>query len=421
MLILVNFTFGNFRSFRDERILSMEAVSIKELAESVIRKDKYRLLPVAVMYGANSSGKSNVIKAIAIMRHLILNSVKLNPTDTLPFEPFALDLGSKEKSTFFEIQFLLDDVKYRYGFEYNHIQIVSEWLYENPFKVGTKEHRLFERDKGDFNISKNYFEEGRGKETSTPDNRLFLSLVAQLNGEKSDKILAWFKKCHPLSGIDSRGYENFTWEMFDQHKDGCEQAHQFFHRLNLGFNQLMIEEQPFPEEFLAELPKEIRERMNGRTRIIPKTTHNIYNKETGEIVDMKAFEEEKMESAGTQKVVEMSGPIFDTLNDGGVLVIDELDAKLHVMLTRSIVSLFMDPETNFKGAQLIFATHDTHLLNTKYLRRDQIWFTEKDRTEASDLYSLLEFKDENGNKVRNDRDIENDYINGRYGAIPFIN
>ena len=171
----------------------------------------------------------------------------------------------------------------------------------------------------------------------------------------------------------------------------------------------MIEEQPFPEEFLAELPKEIRERMNGRTRIIPKTTHNIYNKETGEIVDMKAFEEEKMESAGTQKVVEMSGPIFDTLNDGGVLVIDELDAKLHLMLTCSIVSLFMDPETNFKGAQLIFATHDTHLLNTK------------DRTEASDLYSLLEFKDENGNKVRNDRDIENDYINGRYGAIPFIN
>ena len=161
--------------------------------------------------------------------------------------------------------------------------------------------------------------------------------------------------------------------------------------------------------------------MNGRIRIIPKTTHNIYNKETGEIVDMKAFEEEKMESAGTQKVVEMSGPIFDTLNDGGVLVIDELDAKLHLMLTRSIVSLFMDPETNFKGAQLIFATHDTHLLNTKYLRRDQIWFSEKDRTEASDLYSLLEFKDENGNKVRNDRDIENDYINGRYGAIPFIN
>jgi AAA15 family ATPase/GTPase len=128
-----------------------------------------------------------------------------------------------------------------------------------------------------------------------------------------------------------------------------------------------------------------------------------------------------MESEGTKKVIEMSGPIFDSLKTGKLLVVDELDAKLHPLLTRCILQLFMDPTSNPKGAQLIFATHDTNLLNLNYLRRDQIWFTEKDETEASDLYSLVEFKDESGTKVRNDRSIQKDYINGRYGAIPFFN
>ena len=117
----------------------------------------------------------------------------------------------------------------------------------------------------------------------------------------------------------------------------------------------------------------------------------------------------------------MSGPIFDTLLKGKLLIVDELDAKLHPLLTRSILQLFMDAETNPNGAQLIFATHDTNLLNLAYLRRDQIWFTEKDKTESSDLYSLVEFRDETGTKVRNDRSVEKDYINGRYGAIPFMN
>ena len=143
------------------------------------------------------------------------------------------------------------------------------------------------------------------------------------------------------------------------------------------------------------------------------TTHNIYDAE-GRAIDTVRFDANNKESSGTNKVIKLSGPIFDTLLGGKVLFVDELDSKLHPMMTRAIVRLFMDKETNPHGAQLVFTTHDTHLLNMKYLRRDQVWFTEKDPTEASDLYSLLDFK------VRNDRDIENDYINGRYGAIPFI-
>lgn len=120
-------------------------------------------------------------------------------------------------------------------------------------------------------------------------------------------------------------------------------------------------------------------------------------------------------------MIEIAGPIVDAILNGKILVVDELDAKLHPFLTRNIIGQFMNKSVNFKGAQLIFATHDTNLLNLQYLRRDQIWFTEKDNADSTELYSLVEFRDEAGKKVRNDRSIEKDYINGRFGAIPFMN
>ncbi len=174
--MLVNFTFQNFRSFRDEKTLSMEAGSIKELKESVIQKESYRLLPAAVMYGANSSGKSNVLLALMTMRSVLLGSVRLNPTDELYFQPFKLDLTSANAPTSFEIQFLLDDVKYRYGFDYDKTHICKEWLYEKC--AGQREFNLFLRVDNEFEVSKTRFPEGMGKEGATPSNRLFVSLVA---------------------------------------------------------------------------------------------------------------------------------------------------------------------------------------------------------------------------------------------------
>ena len=138
------------------------------------------------------------------------------------------------------------------------------------------------------------------------------------------------------------------------------------------------------------------------------------------MIGERKFYKDEMESEGTKKAIELSGPIFHSLNKGWTLIIDELDAKLHPLLTRNIVLLFMDTEKNKHGAQLIFATHDTNLLDLDIIRRDQIWFAEKDKVESTDIYSLVEFKDEEGKKIRNDRDIKRDYIRGRYGAIPFI-
>ena len=423
--MLVNFTFQNFRSFRDEKTLSMEAGSIKELKESVIQKESYRLLPAAVMYGANSSGKSNVLLALMTMRSVLLGSVRLNPTDELYFQPFKLDLISANTPTSFEIQFLLDDVKYRYGFDYDKTHIRKEWLYEKC--TGQREFNLFLRVDNEFEVSKTRFPEGIGKESATPSNRLFVSLVAQLNGAKSMRILDWFNNCNYLSGMDSQGYEGFTLQMFSNHLEGCRQALDFFHHTQLGFNELLVTEKSFSDETISgkmQIPEALRsklvEELKGKKIMEAKTTHNIYD-EQGNVSGIGTFDKDEMESEGTKKVIEMSGPIFDTLRLGKVLIVDELDAKLHPLLTRSILQLFMNPETNPHGAQLIFATHDTNLLNLAYLRRDQSWFTEKDKTESTDLYSLLEFKDENGTKIRNDRSVQKDYINGRYGAIPFLN
>lgn len=398
--MLVNFTFKNFRSFRDEMTLSMEAASIQELSEAVVKSCDEELLPVAVMYGANSSGKSNVLKALKAMRDVLLNSVKLNPKDKLDAEPFCLDLTSAEQPTAFEIQFTLNGSKFRYGFDYTANEILAEWLYEK--RVGEREFELFLRSGNEFKISKTRFAEGNGKQDATPSNRLFVSLVAQLNGKLSQSILDWFSSIEYISGMDGKEYAGKTLEMLFLNKQGATEIKQLFTETNLGFNELDIE-----------LEDSVAMKMKA------ESVHNLYDAD-GTMVGVRTFSTDKMESEGTKKMIEIAGPLVDAILSGKILVVDELDAKLHPFLTRKIIGLFMDKEINRNGAQLIFATHDTNLLNLQYLRRDQIWFTEKDKTDSTELYSLVEFRDDAGNKVRNDRNIEKDYINGRYGAIPFM-
>lgn len=419
--MLTSFTVKNYRSFKLERTFSMETSSIKEHKESVIQRGKYNLLPLAVFYGANSGGKSNLIHAIYTMCSMVRRSVKLNEGDTLPYDPFALDEDSESKPTEFEIQFIKDEVLYRYGFEYDKTDIISEWLYEKRF--GEREYELFLRSRDVIDVSAKRFSEGKGKEFLTNSNRLFLSLVAQLKGEKSNLVMGWFADCNVVSGINSEVYEAFTLQMFLENLKEAHQAQEFFKTLQLGFTSFSVKETDIPKDILENAPKSLRLQLEKENSIgsmfEPITTHNIYD-ESGHVVGERNFKKNLMESEGTNKVIEISGPIFDTLNEGKILIVDELDAKLHPLLTRNIVLLFMDPDKNKHGAQLIFATHDTNLLDLSLIRRDQIWFAEKDNVESTDIYSLVEFKDENGNKVRNDRDIKSDYIRGRYGAIPFI-
>lgn len=419
--MLINFTVGNYRSFKNEKTLSMEAASIKEHKDAVISVDKYKLLPLAVLYGANSSGKSNVLSAFSVMKYVVVNSVKLNPDEEIvPFFPFMLDTKSFELPTSFEVEFLIGTTYYRYGFEYNEKIIATEWLYERM--PGEKEYNLFLRSGSAYKVSSTRFAEGKGKETNTPDNRLFLSLVAQLRGKKSVKIIEWFSNINFISGLDNSGYESFTKQMIQYRLEGFLPALNFFQKLQLGFKDIKVKETEISNDFkkaLAGVPLDVQKKMLQERNTELRTIHEVFD-EDGNIARLDEFSEEMMESEGTKKVIELSGPLFDTLLNGKILLVDELDAKLHPILTRNIIMLFNDPRQNKKGAQLIFATHDTNLLNINYVRRDQVWFTEKDPQESTDLYSLVEFKDEEGIKVRKDRSLAKDYINGRFGAIPFI-
>jgi hypothetical protein len=402
-------------------MLNLEAKGISELKTNISTFKAQKILRSAVIYGANSSGKSNLISALERMREVVLASVRLNDSDELDYSPFLLSTETENQPTFFEIIFWQDSTRYRYGFEYNLKQIVNEWLFTG--KSETKEKPLFLRTAEGIGVDAK-FKEGEGNESKTNDNRLFVSLVAQLGGDISKKVLEFFNGYNVLSGLEHNDYTGFTMRMLHKNLNGCEESLELYQKLKLGFQDIKAIESDFnPLEIPGNLPDKLKAKLikdlSGKKSISLKTVHNKFDKK-GKIVDLVILDKLKNESEGTNKIIDLSGPIFDTLKLGKVLIIDELDAKLHPLITMRIVEIFNSPESNPNNAQLIFATHDTNLLGEELFRRDQIWFTEKDEQEQTDLYSLYDFNLPDGSKVRNDSNLEKNYIRGRYGAIPFI-
>ncbi len=389
--MLLEFTVGNFLSFKDKKTFSLEAGSITEHKENLVKEGKFKVLRSAVLYGANSSGKSNFIKALDFMVTTIKNSSKLNSTDVLNVKPFLLSTATQNQPSFFEIIFLLENKMIRYGFEIDNKKVHAEWLYiSNNLK---KEETYFIRTIDGIAVTE-VFNEASSIIPITRDNALFTSTLDQFNIEVAKEVMRNILNIKVRSGIehtDSVGMTNVLYRRED-HQDDLKK---FIHHLNFGFTNFHLDENEF------------------------KTFHKVYDNK-GSIVSDFEFSLKENESSGTNKIFDLAGFIVLALKFGLIVVIDELDAKLHPIITQEIIKLFHNSETNPHNAQLIFTTHDTNLLGANLFRRDQIWFTEKDDLEATDLYSLLEFKDENGKTVRKDRSFEADYIRGRYGAIPYI-
>lgn len=412
--MLLSFSVGNFRSFNEKKTLSLQATSIKEHSDYLWKESSKKILPVITIYGANSSGKSNLLLAFAEMTQIILKSSSSNSSNKLNTDTFALSVENNDKPTFFEASFSINETFFRYGFEYTKDQIQKEWLYK---MVEKKEKPLFLRNTKGIGVDEVLFPEGKDKESYTPENRLFLSVVDQLNGQTSKSIIKWFYDLNVISGIHDEKYKRISIDLLNGKNNN--DFLNFVDKFDLGFSSLQVSERQIEINFPSNIPDEIKERILAQERRVLKSGHYV-STESGE-KEERFFSLDKMESEGTKKIINIAGPIFDTLDKGRILVIDELDAKLHPLLTKYIIDLFNSKETNKNRAQLIFATHDTNLLSNKIMRRDQIWFAEKEPIDNStDIYPLSELREQDGTKIREDRSFEKDYINGKYGAIPFL-
>lgn len=416
--MIAEFTVENHLSFRDPVTLSFLASGkISEYrGDNVISQVRLPLLKTVVVYGANASGKSNLLTSLGWMRRFVINSSKEGQAgEPIGVKLFKLDIDCLEKPSVFEVVFYNDGIRYRYGFAVNATQVVREWLLKAE-KVTEKE--LFIRMGDEIEVEAG-FDEGVGLEEKTRPNALFLSVVANLNGKIAGSIIDWFLKMRFMHGLQERAYSSVSVGML-QDADQKDRLLDIIRRADLGIEDFQVNEEDVDRtrvlNLFSEEGRRIFSDLPARSLSL-STVHTRYK--DGKPIDTVDMDLDGEESEGTRKFFRLIGPVLECLATGGVIVADELEAKLHPMLTRMIVRLFHSPATNPKNAQLLFATHDTNLLQHVSFRRDQIWFTEKTRQQATDLYSLAEIKLPKGT-VRKDASYAKDYFRGRYGAIPYL-
>lgn len=416
--MLVEFQVENYLSYRDAKTLSLVASGqVSEHSETnVISTERIPILKSAVIYGANASGKSNLLSAMATMRWFVVNSSKETQADEpIDISPFKLDAATENEPSRFEITFFLNGIRYRYGYETTRKSIVAEWLFEAKKDA---EKPLFLRE-GDGIDVRAGFPEGKNLESKTRDNSLFLSVAANFNGSISVEIIKWFRDLNIAHGLHENQYARISTKMI-QDSGKRTRLIELIQKADLNIEDVIATEEKIDHSTLRDLLTE--KAFQEMAEHIPKnetsltSVHTKYSEGTPSGTVLMDLEKE--ESEGTKKFFRLAGPILNSLERGTILVADELEAKLHPLLTRMIVRLFHSKTTNPNGAQLIFATHDTNLLEHVNFRRDQIWFAEKDQQQATDLYSLAEIK--TPKKVRKDASYEKDYFRGKYGAIPYL-
>lgn len=414
--MLVEFRTQNFRSLREEQVLSLVASPDKSLLDTHALdtglKAAPHVLKSAVVYGANASGKSNLIKALQYMRDVVLMSATLQPGQAFArLQPFRLDAVSASQPTAFEVTFILDGVRYQYGFAMNAQRIVSEQLL--VYKA-FKPQRWFERH-FDAESGKDVYEFGPGLkgaktlwEGATRPNALFLSMAVQLNSEALRPVYDWF--AHRLVILNEHAplSPQFSLEMLKLEAQR-KAIGEFLRAADISIADVEVAtKQATVHSIRFDLATGKREEETGEQTVDEVRFH--YLTEHGQAVFDLADE-----SSGTRNLLFLAGPVLDILSNGQTLVVDELDTSLHTLLVQALVRLFHRPEANTGGAQLVFTTHDTSLLDAYGLfRRDQVWFVEKRPDQSSSLYPLLDFS------PRKNEALERGYLQGRYGALPLL-
>lgn len=421
--MLIEFSVKNFRSIRDEALFSMVKGPGAELEESNVLHivdapaTLNPLLRSGVIYGANAAGKTNLLRALVALQALVIGSHQRAPGEPLPVTPFLLSSKTRAKPSEFEVHFIVDKVRYQYGISADQQRIHEEWLFAFP---KGKAQKWFQRE---FDTSKQasrtkYSDKLKGEkdlwERITRPNGSLLATAAQLNSEQLTPIYNWFANNLKIAvGKQSWNQQPIaTLNLLEQQQQA--KVLQFMQAADFAISAFNIREVEHDQlgTITQNMPPALRElltsQLSGSRSVQILTQHQT---ESGEAIEMDLADE----SDGTQKMFCYAGPWMDTLAHGHVMVVDELHDNLHPLLVQYLVEMFHNPELNPHGAQLIFTTHETSILNQSLFRRDQVWFCERDENQSTRLYPLSDFAVRKGTE-----NIERGYLSGRYGALPFL-
>jgi len=415
--MLVEFRVKNYRSLRDEQVLSLVASTDKTLRDTHTLATGLKAAPAllrsAVVYGANASGKSNLIKALQFMRGVVLESATvIQPGQTFDrLQPFRLDANSVGQPTEFEVTFILDGVRCQYGFAMTAQRIVGEHLL--VYKA-FKPQRWFDR-RFDAETGKDVYDFGAGLkgpksvwEGATRPNALFLSMAVQLNSEVLRPVFDWFAHRLVIINEISPLAPQVSVQMLQQVEQRSA-IRDFLKAADISIADIDVVARKGPGQVVQ------IDMISGKTEVRNEEIEQSELKFHHVTEQGKAVFDLADESSGTRNLLFLAGPMLDILGKGLTLVVDELDTSLHTHLVQALVRLFHCLEVNTGGAQLIFTTHDTSLLDAYGLfRRDQVWFVEKKKDQSSELYGLTDFS------PRKNEALERGYLQGRYGAVPII-
>ncbi len=414
--MLLQFNFKNYKSFRDDTILDLTATKISDFNSHVVSVANERILPVAAIFGANASGKSNVQEAFRYMSMYVIESLeygdeadsKKKKTKFFKPTPFLFDNDSKNAETTFEVYFIDSEDNgaktYNYGFSVNSSGVCEEWLNSKSKTSRGVYKKIFYRHGNTLEMPGIPAKSQENIKIALAKETLIVSLGAKLKIAKLKFIRDWFIN-NDFADF-GRPIENFFLSQlipngFADDKKVQQNVVDYFSTFDpsiIGFNVEVLKSDSDDEDEHLKID----------------AIHRLINSDQTTSIPLQN------ESAGTLKMFALYPMLQDVLSTGGVLFVDELNARLHPLLVRTFVITFLNPEINTKHAQLIFTSHDSWQLNGNMLRRDEIWFTEKDYAGVSTLYSLADFVDEDGVKIRKDENYEKNYLLGKYGAIPTL-
>lgn len=414
--MLLQFNFKNFKSFKDDTTIDLTATKISEFNNHVISIANERILPVAAIFGANASGKSNVQEAFRYMSMYVINSLdygdesdqKKKKSRFFKPTPFLFDSDSRTAESSFEVYFIDSEENgaktYNYGFTVNSNGVCEEWLnYKSKTSRGDYK-KIFYRNGNELDLSGIPSKSQENLRIALENETLIVSLGAKLKIAKLKYIRDWFIN-NDFADF-GKPIENFFLsqlipEGFAEDEKVRKNVVDYF----ASFDPSII-------DFNVEVLKTDDDEENDHLKI--DAIHKMIGSDQTASIPLQN------ESAGTLKMFALYPMLQDVLSTGGVLFIDELNARLHPLLVRTFIITFLNPEINTKNAQLIFTSHDSWQLNGNMLRRDEIWFAEKTLDGVSTLYSLADFVDEDGVKIRKDENYEKNYLLGKYGAIPSL-